>query len=278
MASVFYEYPQNPTGNFRPNLNGLGSYNLGNSIGQYFANLNNGTNGFGFQFGSRGFSFNNETSMPNSASSDSFTTDNLYSSTAMGSSTSYDAMNGNPIGTESTSTTENPMPSTSRAYQNTRNGTNSGTGGNNPPPSMMNPSSVPPNEPEVTLGEEAEESTMTGEAEASAESAGSSVLGPLLVASTITNGLVAANNRYRDAQAQASSQWDAQHIAQIQDATDEKVAQIGMGVTAGLGAVAGTAGIVTGVVGTGIAEALDTVSPNQTMSTAGYMSSAAQGV
>nr|WPR17958.1 MAG: hypothetical protein [Owegonang virus 2] len=274
MASIFYEYPQNPTGNFRPNLNGLGSYNLGNNIGQYFANLNNGTSGFGFQFGPRGFTFNNETSTPNSMNSNSFMTD----TTAMGSSTSYDAMNGNPIGTESTSTTEDPRPSSSRAYQNTRNGTNSGTGGNNPPPSMMNPSTTPPNEPEVTLGEEAEESTMTGEAEASAESAGSSVLGPLLVASTITNGLVTANNRYRDAQAQASSQWDAQHVAQIQDATDEKVAQIGMGVTAGLGAVAGTPGIVAGVIGTGIAEALDTVSPNQTMSTAGYMSSAAQGV
>lgn len=100
---------------------------------------------------------------------------------------------------------------------------------------------------------------------------------PIIAASAVTSGLIHANNQTRDAVAQRSENFDAQHIAQLQDSRDETVGEIGMGVTTALGATTGLPGVAVGAVGTGIAEALDTVNSDQTMSTAGFMTNATQG-
>lgn len=104
-----------------------------------------------------------------------------------------------------------------------------------------------------------------------------SALGPMVVASSITSGLIHANNQQRDVNAQRSPDFDAQHIAGLQDSRDETVGEVGMLGTAALGATMGPVGVAIGALGTGIAESLDTVSSNQTMSTAGTMTNAALG-
>jgi hypothetical protein len=106
----------------------------------------------------------------------------------------------------------------------------------------------------------------------------SDALGPMIVASSITSGLIHANNQERDVNAQRSPNFDAQHIAGLQDARDETVGEVGMLGTAALGAALGPAGVAIGAIGTGIAESLDTVSSNQTISTAGTMTNAAAGI
>lgn len=102
--------------------------------------------------------------------------------------------------------------------------------------------------------------------------------GPLLAANAVTAGLVHANNQERDVEAQNSPNFDAQHIAQLQDARDETVAQVGMGATTALTATLGLPGFIAGAAGTGIAESMDTVNQNQTLGTSGMMTTAAQGV
>lgn len=118
----------------------------------------------------------------------------------------------------------------------------------------------------------------TTELEDAAETAVSTIgAAPMIAASAVTSGVIHANNQERDAMAQRSEDFDAQHIAQLQDSRDETVGEIGMGVTTALGTTTGLPGVAVGAVGTGIAEALDTVSNDQTMSTAGFMTNATQG-
>jgi len=102
-------------------------------------------------------------------------------------------------------------------------------------------------------------------------------LGPMIIASSVTSGLVHAQNQARDVNAQRSPNFDAQHIAGLQDARDETVGEIGMLGTAALGSTLGPAGVALGAIGTGIAESLDTVSSDQTISTEGTMTTAASG-
>lgn len=111
----------------------------------------------------------------------------------------------------------------------------------------------------------------------SMEGAGAGMLAPMVAANEVTSGLIHANNMNRDAEAQRSPNFDAQYLANKQDAVDETVGAYGMGATAALGATLGPVGVALGVTGTAIAEAFDNVSPNQTMSTAGTMSNAADG-
>jgi len=103
-----------------------------------------------------------------------------------------------------------------------------------------------------------------------ADTVGSSVM-PAMAANAITSGLVHANNQQRDTIAQRNPNFDAQHVANMQDARDETVGEIGMGVTTALGATAGLPGVAIGLAGTGLAEALDSVNPNQTLGTSGLM-------
>jgi len=102
-------------------------------------------------------------------------------------------------------------------------------------------------------------------------------LGPMIIASSATSGLIHAQNQARDVSAQRSPNFDAQHIAGLQDSRDETVGEIGMLGTAALGSTLGPAGVALGAIGTGIAESLDTVSSDQTISTEGTMTTAASG-
>jgi len=135
-------------------------------------------------------------------------------------------------------------------------------------------------EPEIetptnALSDGFESTSVVGQAEEAATA--TSALGPMVVASSITSGLIHANNQERDVNAQRSPNFDTQHIAGLQDARDETVGELGMLGTAVLGATLGPAGVALGALGTGIAESLDTVSSDQTMSTAGTMTNAAAG-
>lgn len=143
--------------------------------------------------------------------------------------------------------------------------------------SLVNDASQEPDiePPTNALTDGLQTTSVEGQAEEAATA--TSALGPMVVASSITSGLIHANNQERDVMAQRSPNFDAQHIAGLQDARDETVGEVGMLGTAALGATLGPAGVALGALGTGIAESLDTVSSDQTISTAGSMTNAAAG-
>lgn len=145
---------------------------------------------------------------------------------------------------------------------------------NNVPPTMPQAQSFRfsnDNGPTPTTETTAEEATEVGGA-----AEGGMSIGPGLVAGALMTGLVHANNADRDIKAQMSPAFDAQHLAQLQDARDNTVAEIGSVATIGLGEVAGPVGVAVGMAGTALAESLDTVNPNVTPGTSGNMTNASQ--